>query len=288
MIANDGVSGKPWTDFEVEAVVTVYFQMLRMQEMGQELNKAAHNRQLAMLIPARNIKAIEYKHRNISAVLNLMGVQSIRGYKAAQNFQSSLISAVANELRRDALFDEVGIRSVETPAEKPLLAEFSGFVVEAPRGRARRVRAGDNHLIRLPFKRDYLERESRNRSLGLAGELVVLDFESRRLHLEGAKHLCDRIEHSSVLKGDGLGYDVLSFDSDGRERFIEVKTTAYDAETPFFVSPNEVSFSEEQAKSFQTYRLFDFRRNARMFALQGAISSNFLLDPCTYRASLQP
>lgn len=52
---------------------------------------------------------------------------------------------------------------------------------------------------RAPVKRDYLEREARNRSLGLAGELLVMD---------------------------GAGYDILSFDTDGRERFIEVKTRA--------------------------------------------------------------
>jgi hypothetical protein len=71
MKTDDGIAGSPWTAAEVQAVVAVYFQMLRMQELGQRPNKAEHNRRLQELLPARNRQSIEYKHRNISAVLNL-------------------------------------------------------------------------------------------------------------------------------------------------------------------------------------------------------------------------
>ena len=113
-----------------------------------------------------------------------------------------------------------------------------------------------------------------------------MEFEARRLFNEGAKQLVDRIEHSSKLKGDGLGYDILSYDADGRERFIEVKTTSYDAETPIFVSSNEVDFSEEAVDQFHLYRLFDFRKSPHMFSLNGPIAANCLLDPVSYRATL--
>src|SRR5665213_946298 len=48
-----------------------------------------------------------------------------------------------------------------------------------------------------PHPRDYLECESRNRSLGLAGEQFVAEFEARRLHSAGRKALADRIDHVS-------------------------------------------------------------------------------------------
>jgi len=83
-----------------------------------------------------------------------------------------------------------------------------------------------------------------------------------------------------------LGFDILSFDADGRERFIEVKTTAYDAETPFFVSPNEVDFSTENAQQYNLYRLFAFRKSPKMFNLQGPIAASCLLDPVSFRATL--
>lgn len=41
MDLEQGETGEPWTRREVEATVTTYFQMLRMQELGQRFNKAA-------------------------------------------------------------------------------------------------------------------------------------------------------------------------------------------------------------------------------------------------------
>jgi hypothetical protein len=42
-------------------------------------------------------------------------------------------------------------------------------------------------------------------------------------------------------EGDGAGFDIASFDPDGRERFIEVKTTNGAATTPFFLTRNEMA-----------------------------------------------
>jgi hypothetical protein len=286
MDLEQGETGEPWTRREVEATVTAYFQMLRMQELGQRLNKAEHNRRLLEALPARNLKAIEYKHRNISAVMNLYGAQMLSGYKPATNFQQLLVDVVGQVLAQDRVFDEAAIRSVETPAEVPVLDSFEDFVVEAPKVKERVQEQRAEWIRRAPVKRDYLERESRNRSLGLAGELLVMEYEARRLHEEGATRFVDRIEHVSQVRGDGTGYDILSFDADGRERFIEVKTTAYMAETPFFVTPNEVDFSSEQSRQFRLYRLFAFRKKPQMFVLTGAVAASCLLEPNGYRATV--
>jgi hypothetical protein len=97
---------------------------------------------------------------------------------------------------------------------------------------------------------DYIQREARNRSLGSAGELFTLNYERARLIHAGKENLASRIEHTSQLCGDGAGYDVLSFEESGRERLIEVKTTKYGADTPFFVSKNEVSVSEQESDKY--------------------------------------
>jgi hypothetical protein len=146
------------------------------------------------------------------------------------------------------------------------------------------VVADDFHMLTPDF-RDYLDREVRNRSLGLAGEEFVVSYERERLRQAGEKRLGDRVEHVSVAKGDGLGYDVLSFDIDGRERFIEVKTTSFGKQTPFFVSRNELEFSDLARDQYHLYRLFEFRRQPRMFDLVGSVRGNCRLDPVTYRAS---
>ena len=94
--------------------------------------------------------------------------------------------------------------------------------------------------------------------------------------------LADRVEHVSHTKGDGLGYDVLSFDASGKERFIEVKTTSFGKETPFFISRNEVEFSRANDAHFHPYRRFEFRKSPRLFGLAGPVERDCLLNPISY------
>lgn len=281
-----GVEGRAWTRREVEAVVGIYLHMLRMQLMGQTPNKAEHNRQLQAMLPARSKASIEYKHCNISAVLVELGVPPLVGYKPLFNYQQLLKVVVSESIGKDSRLDEAALRQVETPAEAPLLDSFERFVVAPPEGQRLstydRAEVHDRKLV----MRDYLQREARNRSLGSAGEELVMRYEAQRLHDAGSRTLADRIEHVSKTKGDGAGFDILSFETDGRERFIEVKTTAYIAETPFYVSGNELSFSTEEAAKYHLYRLFDFRKRPRMFMLDGALDANCRLDPVSYRAEV--
>jgi hypothetical protein len=113
-----------------------------------------------------------------------------------------------------------------------------------------------------------------------------MELEARRLHAAGKKALSERVEHVSATRGDGLGYDVLSFEESGRERLIEVKTTSFGKLTPFFVSRNELARSEADAESYRLYRLFDFRERPRLFDLPGAIAAHCQLDPVSYLARL--
>ena len=139
-------------------------------------------------------------------------------------------------------------------------------------------------LIRAPVRRNYLEIEARNQSLGKAGERLVLEYEHERLFRAGKEDLASRIEHVAETQGDSLGFDILSFENDGRERLIEVKTTRFGAMTPFFASVNEVDVSEVRDEQYQIYRLFHFVRDPKMFILDGALRRTCTLDPIQFRA----
>jgi len=104
----------------------------------------------------------------------------------------------------------------------------------------------------------------------------------------GAGQLAERVEHVANTEGDGLGYDIRSFEHDGSERYIEVKTTSFGVRTPFFVTDNELRFSRDCAPQFRLYRLFDFRASPRLFELAGPIDVHCHLDPTGYRASFGP
>ena len=133
---------------------------------------------------------------------------------------------------------------------------------------------------------NYLEREARNSSLGAAGERFVLQVDHRRLWEAGHRQLAEKIEHVSQTRGDGLGYDIISFDGDGRERLIEVKTTTFGSMTPFFASAREVSVSESSSEYFHLYRVFKFRDSPKLFSLRGSLRQTCDLDAVEYRASL--
>src|SRR5690606_3666497 len=183
---------------------------------------------------------------------------------------------------------EAAQAAVARPASEISVADAdftSAWVPAPPAKRLREVPASYAPTF-SPARRDYLAQEGRNRSLGLAGELFVMEREARRLPLAGKRVLGERVEHVSPTKGDGLGFDILSFEEDGRERLIEVKTTAFGELTPFFVTRNELARSERDAGQYHLYRVFDFRRRPRVFGLVGSIESNCELQAVSYLARL--
>ena len=274
-----------WTSEEVAATVAAYLRMLTMELTGQAYNKSEHRRALHQLLPGRSEGAIEFKHGNISAVMIELGYPYIRGYQPRKNFQrQALFDEVTRQIAARPQLEDAAMKAVELPAEMPLMERFDGVRVEPPPLELK-VREPDAYRPSVLSQRDYLAREARNQSLGRAGEEFVVRYERWRLIQRGHERLADRVEHTSNVRGDGAGYDVLSFEEDGRERFIEVKTTAYAKETPFFISDGELTFANAHELEFRLYRVFEFRRAPRMFELRGRPDRHCRLDPTTYRAS---
>ena len=113
----------------------------------------------------------------------------------------------------------------------------------------------------------------------------MVKFEQYRLSTLGHDRLAAKVEHVSKTQGDGLGFDILSFDADGMERFIEVKTTAFAKETPFYASSSEIRFARENAEHYSLCRLFEFRKTPQCYTLPGVIENHCTLNPITYRCS---
>jgi hypothetical protein len=276
---------RPWSRFEVEAVVADYFQMLRLELAGQKYNKSAHRNVLLAKLESRSPGSVELKHQNISAILLELGAPWIEGYKPMGNYQQLLFDIVEERLLSDVEFDAVATSAVERPAVMPEVENFAGLIVSAPvirRSEDKSKTVQDRY--RRGVKRDYLALEQHNRALGKSGEEYVLRYEQYRLNELGAGKLADRIEHVASTRGDGLGFDVLSFESNGMERLIEVKTTSFGLEAPFYISRAELDVSREKAEFYQLYRLFDFRDRPRMYQLKGPVDQHCILDPVSYRA----
>ncbi|MCT1526947.1 DUF3883 domain-containing protein, partial [Sphingobacterium hotanense] len=102
---------------------------------------------------------------------------------------------------------------------------------------------------------NYLQNEQERKRIGTLGELLVIRYEEEKLMDWKIKK---KPEHISVTKGDGLGYDNLSYDKCGKPIYIEVKTTTGNFDTTFFVTRNELEGSIRNSDCYFLYRLFNY------------------------------
>lgn len=280
----------PWSASEVEATVATYRQMLVAELSGQSYNKRALNRALMTQLDGRSASAIEFKHCNISAVLRDANCPYIDGYKPRSNYQQSLVEFVEELLLRSELVDRAARLAADLPVVDTTGIVDERIIVEPPRTSPPQQGVREFHAdysVRPPQKRDYLARETRNRELGLAGEHLVMRFEQHRLTQAGQEKLAERIEHVAVTQGDGLGFGIRSFEPDGRDRLIEVKTTAFAKESAFFITPNELECSRAHSEHYHLFRLFNFRKRPKLFFLAGDLREQLWLEPDSYRAGVR-
>ncbi len=269
-------AGQDWTDDELDRIVADYFDMLGEEVAGIPFNKSAHNRALRDHID-RSKSSVEFKHRNISAVLVKLGLPRIRGYFPAENHQGAIVAAIDRFLSQNpvALHPENVVTG---------WAESQGLFVGAPPPLLPIV-PGDAVVERLVRKFNPVERDFRNRKLGRDGEEIVFHHERLRLQRLDRPDLAKKIRWISEELGDGAGYDILSFDAQGKERLLEVKTTVGADITPFYITRNELSLATERPEAFRLCRVFDFSTQPRMFELTPPLEEHVHLSPLSYEAS---
>ena len=276
-----------WSRIEVEATVADYLTMLKLELRGEPFNKAEHNRNLSLLLDNRTRGAVERKHQNISAILRELGHPWVDGYKPLGNYQELLREVLEERVKYDRELAALVESLVGRPPD-PFSTLFNILDIEVPvpvpdREGRYRAKEGTAPSFRPP-RRNYLEMEARNSALGLAGEQLVLRYEQERLCRAGQSRLAGKIVHVSATESDSYGFDILSFENDGSERLIEVKTTRFGSLTPFFASRNEVEVSARQQDQYQLYRLFKFSEQPKLFVLPGSLSRSCRLDPVSYSA----
>jgi hypothetical protein len=267
------MSGEDWSRGEVEAITADYLDMLSLELSGAPYNKAAHRRSLLPHLNGRSEQSIEFKHANISAALLEAGFPYIQGYKPRSNYQQLLAEVVSERLAASKRLQEIAAADADSPMVAPEPDDLLSVLTDSPHFELPRANASESVIVRA-VATNFIEREARNRSLGAAGEEFVLKYELARLVHAGCESLAYKIEHTSKVRGDHEGYDILSYETNGAERLIEVKTTKYGKETPFFVTRNEVSVSERHAAEYNVYRMFSFRNAPRLYLLPGAIGQS--------------
>lgn len=272
-----------WSDREIDLIVADYVAMLRDELAGRGFNKAARNRDLQTLI-GRSKGSIEFKHQNISAVLLGLGQPWIEGYKPAANFQNALVDGVLRwlESQPDCLVPIPRSSSSQDAAQPRTTLQFG----PPPALRNEPPLIDPAFMAAIGRKYDVAERDARNRALGRAGEECVLHHERGALQAAGREDLADKVRWTSVQDGDGFGFDILSFEPDGREKLIEVKTTNGWERTPFHISRNELAVAEARREDWCLMRLWNFARAPSAFTLRPPLGDHAQLTATSFIAEL--
>lgn len=285
-----------WTQTELDFIVEDYFAMLARDIRGEPYVKAEHNRQLQAKI-GRTKGSIEFKHQNISAVLRLMGEPVIQGYLPAWNFQRALDDTVARWLRGhpdwlpvpkwkptaivrdgDGAFSAT---SLAKPDWRPL------FFGPAPAQQNEPPPLEPERIAEIGRRYDVAGRDARNKALGDAGEERVFHHEIAALQDAGREDLARRVRWTAQEDGDGFGYDIHSFEPDGRDRLLEVKTTNGWNRTPFHITANECAVAEARRDHWQLVRLWNFAREPQAFALRPPLDAHLAMSPTSFLAQLR-
>jgi hypothetical protein len=274
-----------WTDKQNDAIVADYSAMLADDIAGRPYIKAQRNLRLQAVIH-RPRGSIEYKHQNISAVLQGLGQPWMFGYKPAFNFQHSLADAVQRWLNEHPEWLTPKVRASENKVSSMFTEEALLWIGPPPTHSNLPPPAELEQMAAIARKYDVAERDARNRVLGRAGEERVLAHEHANLRAAGRTDLANRIRWVSHVDGDGAGYDIESFESDGNNRLIEVKTTNGWERTPFHITRNELAVADASHDDWRLVRLWNFAREPRAFELSPPLTAHISLMATSYQATL--
>jgi hypothetical protein len=274
--AAPGSSGGDWTSDEINDLVSDYFSMLDAEVAGEAYSKTAHRSELKTKVH-RSDGSIERKHQNVSAILDESGYRWINGYKPLRNYQDALVDAVF--ARIDALTPK---QSADVAPHPPADADPVNVFVSPPKGKAKKGTTQAAPKLKKGY--DYAKRDAANRRLGLAGEEFVERIERQRLIDLNHPKLAAKVDHVSKTKGDGLGYDIESFEADGTRIYIEVKTTCGPIDTAFFLSEGERRVSNTHQDAYRLYRVHHWATSPKIYILKGPLDLVLELEPTAYRA----
>lgn len=264
-----------WTEAEIDQVVQDYFAMRSLFLQGQPFIKARYYKETAKRI-GRSVASIEHKYMNISATLERLSLPWVTGYAPLRNFQNALLKAVETRVAEEW--------------DGPIIPEQTSWrahalTIEPPPPISTALISTHQELERIARRFDPALRDERNRKLGRAGEECVLESERTRLTAHGRADLAKKVAWVAQEQGDGAGYDILSFEPNGEERFLEVKTTIGHQRTPFYLSSNERNFAQEVPDRFRIFRLYGWGTEPRAFLITPPLESSLILNPTAYRAS---
>ena len=258
-MGDSAINGKTWNEAELDMVVGDYLVMLDKGLTGRAYDPANHQRALRF-VTNRSGGAITFLQGEISAILTLVGLPTLKDHPPRWDFGEAVVDSVDRclSVRPAILKDLAQPPALLGRAAAPILAEGapSTAVQAAPTER----------VARLLARFDPAARDQDARILARIAVASALAYEQRRLEARGRADLAAQVRLAQPT--DAAGCDLISFSRTGAPRRIAVKATTGGPATPFRLTAAEAALRETQPDAFVVYRLYDLAREARVFRVR--------------------
>ena len=130
---------------------------------------------------------------------------------------------------------------------------------------------------------DYSEQQAISQRIGDRGEELVLRNEIEKTKGWGLPNETLSKVRRVSLESDDYGFDILSYDQEGNERYLEVKTTKTNGKNfSFILTRNEFETAKYYGKRYSFVIVFDILSNPRIWYM----GNPFVEEP--YKVKIQP
>lgn len=123
-------------------------------------------------------------------------------------------------------------------------------------------------------KLDYERINKEKQLIGNAGEELVYRDQIKFVKQNASEYL-KSVRHVSKLDGDGAGYDICSFNDEGKLIYIEVKSTTGKKETPFYMSASEYAFYQMHKENYVIARVYEFDMSTKTGKIEYILGTSF-------------
>lgn len=233
-----------------ELIVDVLTKYNGLESLNQNKLPAKFKGKILFLYHPGNFLNIFSKNHLafFTAHLNLISSsdKELNLQKALMNYRATWpeLKGQSHFLFAALLYDTFGRPPKEKQGQLPLLSTaVSGASIQT-----KPPQQGHSNKTRP----DYEELQRNRKIIGDRGEKIVLELEKKRLVDSGKHELSDRVQHIAEFD-DSKGFDILSFETDGTEKQIEVKATSLESfYNGFSLSANEL----EKSRTLDNYYLY--------------------------------
>ena len=137
--------------------------------------------------------------------------------------------------------------------------------------------------------KDYISSEIVNTIQGNINEEIIFNYELNKVANLGATDKVEIMKNFFNNRKDSDGFDILSFDLDKNGKFhkkyIEVKSTKGNENTPIDITSNELEFAKSHKNNYYIYRIYNSNSNEKKCKIinGNTLFKSFKLVPTSYK-----